>query len=163
MNQNIRFDNKPSNHAGFTFVELIITILVLGIMASLAIYNGSRITSPHKRSLALQQVIDDINYARTLAISTNELITIEFSDSDDDYRIFKGQSNIPVQDFPNGVSGVVDFLNLNLGPTDLSNVNFDGTNRLRLLPDGVPEFGGTLTINNVTLTVNALTGKCSIN
>ncbi len=81
MNQNIRFYNKPSNNAGFTFVELIITILVLGIMASLAIYNGSRITSPHKKSLALQQVIDDINYARTLAISTNELITIEFSDS----------------------------------------------------------------------------------
>ena len=32
------------------------------------------------------------------------------------------------QDFPNGVSGVVDFLDLNLGPTDLSNIDFNGTN-----------------------------------
>jgi hypothetical protein len=31
------------------------------------------------------------------------------------------------------------------------------------MPQGVPEFGGTLTINDVTLTVNELTGKCTIN
>ena len=118
---------------------------------------------PRKKSLAVQQVIDDINYARTLAISSNDLITIEFSDSDNDYSVYKGNGNALVQNFPNGSGGVVDFLDLSLGSTELSNIDFNGTNRLKLMPQGVPEFGGTLTINDVTLTVNELTGKCTIN
>ena len=163
MKQKFRFYREPSRNAGFTFIELVITILVLGILSSLALYNGSKTITPQKKSLAVQQVIDDINYARALAISSNGLITIEFSDSDNDYSVYKGNENILVQNFPNGSGGVVDFLDLSLGSTDLSNIDFDGTNRLKLMPQGVPEFGGTLTINDVTLTVNELTGKCTIN
>ena len=77
--------------------------------------------------------------------------------------MYKGNENTLIQDFPNGSGGVVDFLDLSLGSTDLSNIDFDGTNQLKLMPQGVPEFGGTLTINDVTLTVNELTGKCTIN
>lgn len=163
MKQKFRFDREPSRNAGFTFIELVITILVLGILSSLALYSGSKTITPQKKSLAVQQVIDDINYARTLAISSNDLITIEFSDSDNDYSVYKGNGNTLVQNFPNGSGGVVDFLDLSLGSTDLSNIDFNGTNRLKLMPQGVPEFGGTLTINDVTLTVNELTGKCTIN
>ena len=163
MMQKFRSDREPSSDAGFTFIELVITILVLGILSSVALYNGTKTITPQKKSLAVQQVIDDINYARTLAISSNDLITIEFSDSDNEYSIYKGNGNTPVQDFPNGSGGVVDFLDLNLGSTDLSNIDFNGTNRLKLKPQGVPDSGGTLTINDVTLTVNELTGKCTIN
>ena len=122
MMQKFRPDREPSSDAGFTFIELVITILVLGILSSLALYNGTKTITPQKKSLAVQQVIDDINYARTLAISSNDLITIEFSDSDNEYSIYKGNGNTLVQDFPNGSGGVVDFLDLNLGSTDLSNL-----------------------------------------
>ena len=108
MIQKFRFDREPSSNAGFTFIELVITILVLGILSSLALYNGSKTITPQKKSLAVQQVIDDINYARTLAISSNDLITIEFSDSDNEYSIYKGNGNTLVQDFPNGSGGVVE-------------------------------------------------------
>ena len=90
MMQKFRSDREPSSDAGFTFIELVITILVLGILSSVALYNGTKTITPQKKSLAVQQVIDDINYARTLAISSNDLITIEFSDSDNEYSIYKG-------------------------------------------------------------------------
>jgi len=33
--QKFRSDREPSSDAGFTFIELVITILVLGILSSL--------------------------------------------------------------------------------------------------------------------------------
>ena len=42
MMQKFRPDREPSSDAGFTFIELVITILLLGILSSLALYSGNK-------------------------------------------------------------------------------------------------------------------------
>ena len=107
--KNLDLIESPAVMLGLLLLSLLSLFLSLGILSSLAPTTEVK-QLPLEKSLAVQQVIDDINYARTLlAISSNDLITIEFSDSDNDYSVYKGNGTL-VQDFPTVLVGLLTFL-----------------------------------------------------
>ena len=52
---------------------------------------------------------------------------------------------------------------LQLGGIDLTSANFSNSTTLQFLPTGVPQSGGTIVVNDMTLQVESETGKCILN
>tara|TARA_B100000214_G_C23963146_1_gene626320 strand:- start:1382 stop:1888 length:507 start_codon:yes stop_codon:yes gene_type:complete len=159
---------KPSNSAGFTFIELVIVIMILGILSSIAIFNNENNVGSFKNNMAVNQIIDDINFAQTVAIAMNDTVTISINVSDNTYTIYKGFNEQEgersvMADFPNGDNGVVDFLDLSLGDVNIQSANFNGRTELQFLPLGEPSSGGHIIVNETTISVEPRTGKCTYN
>jgi Tfp pilus assembly protein PilE len=54
--KNILSSIKPSSSAGFTFIELVILTLILGILSAVALTKSREDTSNFTTSIAVQQV-----------------------------------------------------------------------------------------------------------
>ena len=68
-----------------------------------------------------------------------------------------------VQDYPNSENGVISLDNSNLREVDIVEVDFNGTSELQFLPLGDIKSGGSISINNKTITILPVTGKWTIN
>ncbi len=166
MRIKIKKNYKPSSSAGFTFIELVMVIMILGILSSIAIFNNEDSISSFKNNIAVNQIIDDINFAQTAAIAMNDTITISIDVNNDSYTIYKGvneEGNRDIMtDFPNGNNGVVDFLDLSLGDVNIKSVNFSGKSELQFHPLGEPSSGGSIAVNDATIIIEDMTGKCTV-
>lgn len=63
---------------GFSLVELVFTLVILGILASLAAPSMLGWTRRTQMTAALNQLSQDINYARMLAVRQGQSIEIRF-------------------------------------------------------------------------------------
>ena len=63
--------------AGFTFIEMLMTVAVLGIMMSIVVPR-MRISEAMEVQLAGMQLAQDIDLARTRALSTRNLVRVQF-------------------------------------------------------------------------------------
>ncbi len=70
--------NRPH---GFTLVELIITLTIIGIMAAVAVPSMNNIIQDHRLSGQVNDLVGDINYARSEAVKRGANITICKQDS----------------------------------------------------------------------------------
>ena len=79
--------NRTSRHRGFTIVELLVVVIILGVLAAV-VTPGLQSADPEKVSLAASQVAEALRFARSEAMRTgnihsvrvqhdNETITVE--------------------------------------------------------------------------------------
>ena len=76
------------NNKGFTLTELTVTLAVLGIMSAISIPSYFSWLPRHRLQTSVRHIYDDMNMARSRAVKTNADIGIEFSTSNENYRIF---------------------------------------------------------------------------
>jgi type IV fimbrial biogenesis protein FimT len=86
--------NKQS---GFTLIEMMIVIAILGIFAGIAIPNYLSYMPKHRLNGAARQVMGDLMAARMKAVSQNTTVTVAYV-SDSKYKISTEEKTINYSD-----------------------------------------------------------------
>jgi Tfp pilus assembly protein FimT len=171
--KNILSSIKPSSSAGFTFIELVILTLIMGILSAVALTKSREDTSNFTTSIAVQQVTGDIDYCKSLSFSKNDTITMVFDLENEFYKVYTGQNSARtlITDFPNFVDNKVTFPKFGINSVNLSNLTFYSSHsnaqiaqkELQFLPGGIPFIGGNVHVNSKIITIANETGKWTIN
>ena len=160
IKRNIAFNTS----LGFSLMELIIVILLIGIFTAVAMTKTKTGLSTIREQIAIDQITSDIDLVKSMAFGMHDTMTIVFSASQESYSIFNGHdgSRSLVEDYPNSDDGVISLDNSTMRDVNLQSVNFDGESFLQFLPLGDIRSGGSLAINNKTITIQPITGKSSV-
>jgi prepilin-type N-terminal cleavage/methylation domain-containing protein len=152
--------------SGFTLIEIIIVVVILAIAAMTAIPLMSSGGSVQIRSGA-NMIAADLEYAKSMAISRGQNFSVVFDKNADSYRIEDQYNNVIPHPVKKGFNYVINFQNdSRLNKVDITNVNFNGTQRVQFDCLGSPDNGGTISLNangpTATITVEPVTGFISI-
>ena len=160
--KNLKLNNRSS---GFTFIELLVVTMILGIIAAVGILQSSNNMGGFSDRISMDQLISDINYAQTSAIARRETVSMVFNINSDSYSVYLGSisEENKFKSFPNGLDGVVEMNDLQLGGVDLTSADFSSSSTLQFLPSGSPAAGGTIVLNGTVLSIQSETGKCVLN
>lgn len=156
--------NQHKTHSGFTLIELVLVIIIIGLFSTIAIMKTRSGLDTIRSNLAIDQLTVDIDCARTFAFGQNDTITVVFSVANDNYSFYSGHdaSRTLITNFPNSDSGVISLKN---DPyyNDITSANFNGSNELQFFPLGEVKSGGTITIDGHTISIENVTGNWSLN
>ena len=153
---------KCVNSSGFSLIELIIIIVLIGIFTTMALTRTDTGLTTIKEQIAIDQITNDIDLARSMAFARNETIIIMFNKDQESYGIYD-ESGI-ITTFPNSDNnGIISLDNSSLRNLDIKNVDFSGSSNLQFQPLGDPVSGGTIELNTKTITIESVTGRWSVN
>jgi len=137
------FTRRRFSHGGFTLIELIAVIVVMGILAAVAVPAMSS-TTQTRAGLAAKQMLRDATFARQRAVATGTRTWIVFDPDNDAWSILAEDTDNPgragaaaVQDPATGRAfrqtlGVDEFIGvalLNVDLDDDAEVGFDWIGR----------------------------------
>ena len=122
---------------GFTLVELVIVMMILAILAAIAVPLYTSAASVQLKTAA-NMIASDLEYAKSMAMSTGRSFSVVFDTSAEEYRIrdANGDVNHPVHI---GAKYVVSFAgDSRLNKVDIVSANFDSKNGVRFDYLGAP-------------------------
>jgi len=135
---------------GFTLVELVVVLLLVGILATYAV---TRLNLAGFRSAGFsQQAITAIRFAQKEAVSTGCSVTVEIDSVDADICELKWSGCAGNSNLLNPATGDADFCADSTPEGSVPVVNFT-YNRI-----GAPSAAQSITIDSRTITVEANTG-----
>jgi len=150
---------------GFTFIELIMVIIIFGILSVAAFTRIVNNLDSIKVRAAIEQITSDIEQSKAISMAHHDTVSIAFDISNDSYTIYKGPSGSQTiyTDYLGSNSGVISFDHSEYEGVDISNVNFGGSTQLSFDTWGNTISGGTITLNTDNIiTVQTLTGHWDI-
>ena len=160
---------KPKSNTfkslGFTLIEMIVSIIFIGIFVTLALTRTQFGLSNIQEQIAIDQITNDIDLAKSMAFAKHDTITIEFSTSQESYSIYRGVDNARclITDFPGSSNGVVSLDHSRMRDINIQTVNFNQQSEIQFLPLGDLKSGGSIVLNSKTITIEPITGKWSVN
>jgi len=129
---------------GFTIIEIIMVIVVIGIMAAAAVPRIDTLRKQIKLQGSVKKLVSDIRYAQSVAISRHTNTIVIFDVANNSYRIeWYNDAVAAWQALPDPAtrsSIVIDFdTDAQYSGMTLSSPNFGGTVSLRFDWEGVPQ------------------------
>ena len=113
---------------GFSLIELIIVIIILGIIIASSTSRLRNITVNARVSAAVNQVTSDIDQAKTISMGMRKQIKIIFDQNNETYTIYKNGDVF--SEFPGSNNGVVNLSDNNNSGVDITSVSLSGSNVL---------------------------------
>ena len=161
----IKTDSNFLTPRGFTLVEMIISIIFIGIFATLALTRTQFGLNNIQEQIAIDQITNDIELAKSMAFAKHDTITIQFSTSQESYSIYSGVDNSRnlITDFPGSTDGVVSLDHSKMRDINIKTVNFNQLSEIQFLPLGDLKDAGSIVLNSKTITLEPITGKWSVN
>lgn len=131
---------------GFTTIELIIVILIIGIMAAVTIINSNPLTDIRIGSAA-NKLKADIQYAQSLAMKTRVRCGVIFSGNS--YTVFENNDTAnPAADPLTGENYSVNFNSGDFSGVTITSANFGGTQVVKFDREGTPYDGNNNPLPN---------------
>lgn len=143
---------------GFSMVELVVTMLLLGILAAVAAPRFAAQLHHHRLEMAVKRVMVDLEAARSLAYHAGAQRSMSFSTAQNGYRI----NGLVDPDRPHETDYTV-MLNQYPYHCTLGTVSFNGLSSVTFDGYGLPNHGGSIQIRcgNLmrTVTIEAGSGR----
>lgn len=122
--RNFKKSKTPRDAAGFTLIEIIIVVIILGIAAMMAVPMLSGAADMQVRSAA-NCIAADLDYAKSMAITHQKPYSVVFDTANESYEIRDVDGVIPNPVRPSELY-VVDFSSdSNLSRVNIATVVFD--------------------------------------
>ena len=150
---------------GFTFIELIMVLIIVGILGSMVFTRILNNLNPIKVRAAIEQITSDIEQTKALSMAQHDYITIAFNIANDSYSIYKGATGNQtiMTNYPGSNNGVISFDQTEYSGVDISSASFGNSTNLSFDPWGNTILGGTITLNSDNvITVQTVTGHWAI-
>ena len=157
--------NIQKHSHGFTYIELIIIIIILGILGGAAFTRILNNLDPIKVRAAIEQITSDIEQTKALSMAQHDTITIAFNIANDSYSIYNGPTGNQtiMTDYPGSNNGIISFDQTEYSGVDISSASFGNSTNLSFDPWGNTILGGTITLNtDNVITVQTVTGHWAI-
>ena len=142
---------------GFSLIELIIVMTILGIIIAASSARLRDITVNARISSAVNQITTDIDQAKTMSMGKRKQIKIIFNQNNETYTIY--ESGQVYTDYPGSDNGVVSLSDSNSSGVDITSINLDGSNVLTFTKWGNCMQSGTIILNDTReIHIKELTG-----
>ncbi len=66
----MKFSSKPRPHSGFTIIEFVVVMLIVGIIAAIGVPSFKYVTTSNRIASEINALLADMRYARTEAPPT---------------------------------------------------------------------------------------------
>jgi len=132
------------NQRGFSLVELIVTIVIIGILASVAVVNFGSNDITTKLAAAAKKARSDLQYAQDMAISSANAVKVVLEQQNNQYAL-QWEDGTPLPNIMGGGNFVVSFNSANFSGVSITDTD---------LPDGIlvfrPPYGSPYYSDGVT-------------
>jgi len=158
-------ENIQKHPNGFTFIELIMVLIIVGILGSMVFTRILNNLNPIKVRAAIEQITSDIEQTKALSMAQHDTITIAFNITNDSYSIYNGPTGNQtiMTDYPGSNNGIISFDQTEYSGVDISSASFGNSTNLSFDPWGNTILGGTITLNSDNvITVQTVTGHWAI-
>ena len=136
-------DRNSKNHSGFTLMELILVVVIMGIMGAIAIPAFMGFLPGMRLNGAARQVMSDLMDARMNAVKQNNQFKI-FVLSDHEYKILDDDDNDGIDDSGTETSRTVD---IQSNYSDVT-ISYTGSPTITFSPKGTAPDMDTITLQN---------------
>ncbi len=156
----LKQNNSICERGGFTFVDVVVSVLIIGILAAVAGPKFAATLHRTRADSAAERIAADLSYARKSAISQSATVTVEFLTASDEYLI----PALPDLNAPNEPYQIA----LNASPYDavLVTAELGGDADVQFDRFGNPDSGGVITVAaggfQQTVTIDPDSGRASI-
>lgn len=157
---------RRSRRRALTLIDLVVTILIIGIIAAVAAPAYTDVANEMRVEAAAKRIVADLKYARRQAMTRSTQQAVDFNVATNSYELIGlGRLNAPSQAY------VVDLTD---DSVTLTLVNFNGSNRVTYDHHGEPWKGdmqsplnsGLLRVQSGpatrTIDVDGTTGRASV-
>jgi len=145
----------PKQRSGFTIIELLIVVVIIAIAALTVVPMVSSAASMQIRSAA-NMVAADLEYAKSMAISRGQYISVVFNEATESYQIEDQNGDVIQHPVKKGFLYTMDFRNdSRLDRVEIVSANFDATNSIKFDYLGSPYNGGGAALNSGVITLRA--------
>jgi len=162
--ETVKKANNRISKGGFTIVEILIVVVIIAIAAMVALPVFSSAAKVQVRAAA-NMIAADIEYAKSLAISTGQNYSVVFDSTNDSYRVTDQAGNTIAHPVKIGFNYEVNFSSdSRLDEVDIVNADFDGASEIKFDYLGSPYdgSGSALTSGMVTLQAAGTTMRISV-
>lgn len=142
---------------GFSLIELIIMLIIIGFIAAIAVTRLSDISKNVRLSSAMNQISSDIELVKEIALARHQSMSITYDLDLNIYTIRK--NNIVMNEYPGSNDGTISLSEGLFSGVNITNVNINGSNRIEFDKWGNALNGGSITLNEEhTIFIDKLTG-----
>jgi len=93
---------KMFNKTGFTLIELMIVVAIMGILSAIAVPNFMHYMAERRLNGAARMVMSDLMNARTLAVTQNRNVQVTFQTSAGAYYIYDAAGTAATRNIQTG-------------------------------------------------------------